>query len=193
MSYKWNNVTTTNPQPYKCGYCQKLISSEKCFFADHFGGEAYPWKYTIFIFPHCDKPTFIQEEFTTKSKFFYPSPTYGDKVDHIPKDVEQIYNEARRCMKSNAHTASVLCCRKLLMHLAVEEGAKENLKFFQYVNYLADKGYVPPNGKEWVEYIKDKGNEANHEIVMMSQKEAEKLIDFLEMLLKFIYEFQRSQ
>jgi len=86
-------------------------------------------------------------------------------------------------------TSAVLTCRKLLMHIAVERGAEEGKSFHQYVEYLAQKGYVPPDGKGWVDLIRTKGNEANHEISIMSKSEAEELITFLEMLLKFIYEF----
>ena len=55
--------------------------------------------------------------------------------------------------------------------------------------YLADNGYVPPNGRGWVDHIRKKGNEATHEIALMQQGDAEELISFVEMLLKFIYEF----
>lgn len=89
----------------------------------------------------------------------------------------------------DAFTACVLACRKLLIHLAVQEGAKPNLSFVDYIDYLANKGYVPPNGKIWVDHIRKKGNEANHEIVLMSQDDARELLSFVEMLLKFMYEF----
>ena len=59
----------------------------------------------------------------------------------------------------------------------------------EYVQYLADKGFVPPNGKGWVDHIRKKGNEATHEISHMERGDAEELIAFAEMLLKFIYEF----
>lgn len=75
------------------------------------------------------------------------------------------------------------------MNIAVANGAHEGLKFIQYVDYLAEKGFVPPNGKEWVDHIRCKGNEATHEIKIMNRSDAEELIGFLEMLLKFIYEF----
>ena len=58
-----------------------------------------------------------------------------------------------------------------------------------YVEYLSNKGYVPPNGRGWVDHIRKKGNEANHEIVLMKKEDAEELILFSEMLLKFIFEF----
>jgi hypothetical protein len=89
----------------------------------------------------------------------------------------------------SSYTAAVLTCRKLLMNIAVAQGAGPGKTFVSYVEHLAASGYVPPNGRGWVDHIRTKGNEANHEIVLMSKAEAEELISFAEMLLKFIYEF----
>ena len=75
------------------------------------------------------------------------------------------------------------------MHIAVEKGAAVGKSFLEYVEYLAQKGYIPPDGKGWVDYILKKGNEANHEIKIMSSDDAADLITFSEMLLKFVYEF----
>ena len=75
------------------------------------------------------------------------------------------------------------------MNIAVSQGADEGQKFIQYVEFLAENGFVPPNGRGWVDHIRQKGNEATHEIVQMSKDDATELISFTEMLLKFIYEF----
>jgi hypothetical protein len=77
----------------------------------------------------------------------------------------------------------------MLMNIAVHQGAKEGLKFIEYVNYLSDNGFIPPNGKHWVDHIRKKGNEATHEIALMKETDAKELLVFTEMLLKFIYEF----
>jgi hypothetical protein len=89
----------------------------------------------------------------------------------------------------SCYTAAVLICRKMLMNIAVQEKAKPGLRFIEYVEYLANNGYVPPNGKVWVDHIRKKGNEATHEIAIMKQEDAKDLLGFLEMLLRFIYEF----
>jgi len=73
------------------------------------------------------------------------------------------------------------------MNIAVAKGAKENLNFVKYVQFLADNNFVPPDGKEWVEHIKNKGNEANHKIEIVSKEDSEELLYFTEMLLTFIY------
>lgn len=75
------------------------------------------------------------------------------------------------------------------MHVAVEQGAEENQKFIEYVNFLDGNGWIPPSGKEWIDEIRKTGNEATHEIVLMNEDDAKQLLDFTEMLLKIIYEF----
>jgi hypothetical protein len=100
-------------------------------------------------------------------------------------------------MRVAAYTAAVMCCKKLLMNMAVTEGAKEGVtkgakegkSFVQYLDYLEHQGFIPAKGKEWVEYVRLKGNEANHEISVMERKDAEQFITFLETLLRANYEF----
>lgn len=92
-------------------------------------------------------------------------------------------------MSVNSFTATVLVCRKMLMNIAVAQGTEAGLTFVKYVEFLASNHFVPPNGKGWVDHIRSKGNEATHEIALMTSDDAGELISFVEMLLKFIYEF----
>lgn len=39
------------------------------------------------------------------------------------------------------------------------------------------------------DHIRDKGNDANHEITLMERKDAEQLIKFSEMLMRTMYEY----
>ena len=81
-----------------------------------------------------------------------------------------------------------MIARKILMHVAVEEKAAPNLKFIEYVDYLSINNFVPPKGRDWVNKIKDKGNEANHELQAMSADDAKEIMHLTEMLLRFNYE-----
>lgn len=71
------------------------------------------------------------------------------------------------------------------MNIAIAEGQR----FIEYIDYLANNGFVPPKGRGWVDHIRKKGNEATHEINPMTHADATELVSFSEMLLKFIYEF----
>ncbi len=140
------------------------------------------WTY-IAICHNCNRPT-----------YFYPGgqvpgPLIGATVKGVPGDVGKLYDEARKSYGVSAFTASIMASRKIIMHIAVSRGAEEGLSFQKYVEYLDAKHFIPPDGKEWVDHIRTKGNEANHEIVIMKQSDAEDLIIFIEGLLKFIYEF----
>ena len=176
----WSGITGVNPHSYTCGYCGKSVASDRGWQTDA-GSERH--RAVIYICPLCKQPSYFYGEEQT------PGVSYGNDVSHLPPDIEALYREARICVASSSYTASVLTCRKLLMSIAVSQGAAEGKTFVHYVEHLASKGYVPPNGRGWVDHIRKKGNEANHEIVLMTKPDAEELISFTEMLLKFVYEF----
>jgi hypothetical protein len=118
-----------------------------------------------------------------------PGVAYGNAVNHLPNDIEQLYQEARAAIAGSAPTAATLCCRKILMHVAVERGGAEGENFTVYVKYLEDQNYIPAGAKAWVDQIRTRGNETNHQIQIKSRPEAEEMIDFTEMLLKVIYDY----
>ncbi len=174
---QWVNVGHLSSIEYTCGHCGKVVATPNGSFASD---AAYC---SIRICPHCTRPTYFE------GPNQLPGVAPGSEVANVPADVDALYREARNCIAVGSNTASVLACRKLLMHLAVTQGAKPGDSFVSYIDYLAGKGYVPPNGQSWVDHIRKKGNEANHDIKIMSKPDAEELIVFAEMLLKFMFEF----
>lgn len=78
------------------------------------------------------------------------------------------------------------------MHVAVQKGAPENSSFKQCVDSLHDKNWLTPDGKRWVDYIRTKSNEANHEIVLASKEGAEALLYLTEAMLILVYELPAS-
>ncbi len=188
MTLTWHQNTGLLSYSYVCGYCGNSIASAIGYFADHFnapsrgsGHRAY-----IYICHKCYKPTF----FDAITAIQTPGAKFGNEVKDIDDvKVASLYDEARRTFSQNAFTSVVLSCRKLLMHIAVAKGAPAGQNFIQYVEYLSNQNYIPPDAKDWVDHIRQKGNEANHEIVIMKEEDAKDLLGFSEMLLKLIYEF----
>jgi len=176
--HTWQNLADIGPRSYKCKFCDKDVATRMGYYR-----KGVP--HQISICPNCANPTYF---LGTEQ---IPAPLLGNTVDELPENINALYDEIRDCTGINAYTSAVLSCRKLLMNIAVEQGADEGKSFLEYVEYLSGKGYVPPDGKEWVDHIRKKGNEANHEIVLMDQDDALDLINFSEMLLKFIYEFPK--
>lgn len=75
------------------------------------------------------------------------------------------------------------------MHVSVAKGAEQGLSFLKYIDFLDTNHFIPPGCRRWVDRIREKGNEANHEIVIMNKAEAEEILSLSEMLLKILYEF----
>lgn len=182
---KWVNINNLKSKSFVCGHCGENISSERGFYTTGHGSPSLSdAREFIYICHNCNKPTFI-DELENKT----PGSLYGKMFEvEIPNLINNLYEEAKRCYSVNAFTAVGLCCRKLLMHIAVECGALKGLRFIEYVNYLDDENYIPKNSKKWVDIIRQKGNEVNHEILILSEKDAKQLIMFSEIIINLIYE-----
>ncbi len=185
MKIEWFAIQPISEKEYDCGYCGRGVAPNKGYWGKSSNsGTTEQW---IYICPFCNNPTYF--DFQGEQ---YPGVVFGTDIKHLPKDIESLYNEARRCMKENASTASVLCCRKLLMHIAVSKGAAAGLSFVDYVNFFVDDGHLPKSSKDWVDHIRKKANEANHEIKIMPLADAEELLKFTEMILKIIFEYPET-
>lgn len=185
MRVNWNNAGTIDSRTYVCGYCGNSVASEKGFHGIPSPGLTTP---KIYICHYCGSPTYF-----SSLGIQTPGPIYGDLVNNLPNsNLQQLYDEARRCMGVSAYTAAVLSCRKLLMNIAVSKGAKEGLRFEEYVDHLVNNHFVPPGSKDWVDHIRNKGNEATHEIALMKKDDAEELVSFIAIILKMIFEFPES-
>jgi hypothetical protein len=182
FSFSWQGVQGISSLEYVCGYCGNRVASSV-------GWTEARARAVIAVCPHCTGPTISGALGAGGAPRTIPGVRPGEDVEHVPERVVGLYNEARDCYAAGAYTSSVLAARKLLMNIAVEQGAPEGGTFASYVDHLAGAGYVPPNGKVWVDQIRTIGNEATHEIDVKTSDEAERLLAFLEMLLKFIYEF----
>lgn len=176
----WRNAdASVGSKQFTCGHCGNLVASTIGYLRSDLG----PDSSCLRICPHCMKPTYFE------AGKQLPGVAPGEVVDHLPSDIAGLYTEARSAIAANAFTASVLASRKLLMHIAEAKGAPKDSKFIEYVEFLEKNHYVPPGGKQWVDHIRQMGNEANHEIKLMTRETAEELVDFSGMLLKFIFEF----
>jgi len=180
MNYEhieWQNSNSATGISFQCGYCGNKAGPSIRF-------PAKGKRDVIYICPTCSQPTY----FDSKQEQT-PKPRLGDEISGINKpNVALLYNEARDCTSVGAYTAAVMACRKILMNLAVDQKAEEGKQFAYYVDYLKDNGFVPPQGKEWVKAIKDRGNDANHQIVPMDEEDATLILHFTGALLRFNYE-----
>lgn len=182
---KWKNTSKIESTPFICWNCGKNIATDEGYIAlykDKYGG--INEKPMIYICHQCSAPSIVDNE---RHMILCPLP--GKEIKKLPEEINCVYNEARTCMSVGAYTAAVMLFRKIIMNMAVAEGAKEGDKFINYVNYLCDNGFVHKRQTKQADEIRTMGNEANHKIECRTKEEAESMLKFIEFLLLNNYEF----
>lgn len=117
-----------------------------------------------------------------------PTQIYGEDMQGLPTELESAYTEARVCFSNDAYTACELLCRKILMHIGVEKGAKEGGSFAGYVDHIVNAGYITKSMEPWVDLIRKHGNKATHKLDAPSRERAESTLMFTTQLLRLVYE-----
>ena len=135
--HEWKNISSLVSKQYTCGHCGNPVASEKGYHGPSIGADGSRW---IYICHFCLKPTFFDER-----EVQVAGAVFGNPVEDIPDTlIKSLYDEARRATSANAYTAAILSCRKILMHIAVSKGAKQGDSFVNYVRFLADQHFIPP-------------------------------------------------
>jgi hypothetical protein len=82
----------------------------------------------------------------------------------------------------------------MLVNMAVSKGDtwEKGKAFTKYVEFLAATLFAPDYTATWVDQIREKGNVATHELGAMSREDAVLLIEFIEMLLKVMFEYPKA-
>lgn len=178
--WEWQSLSETESIAYTCAYCGRKVGVAKGYNA--FGEKK--WMRRVRICHHCSHATYFDESLQQ-----YPAPSFGEPIHEIAEDIGHLYNEARCAFSVNSFTAVALCCRVLLMHIAVDHEAETGNTFAYYVDCLRDNNIVPQKAEAWVDSIRNIGNIANHEIKLIDKDKAESILRFTEMLLKLAYEY----
>ncbi len=187
--YTWNEPERVSNVVFKCGHCGNKVASNSGYplMAPKSVGNMNGTRQNggVYICPNCNVPSL---EVPDTEGQMIPPATPGNSVGGLPDEVRLLYNEARKCIAADSPTAATMLCRKLLVNVAVTEGAPHGQSFAQYVSYLETHNCIPRKGKDWVDKIRKLGNEANHEIQLIDFDDAIKALLFTEMLLRFLYE-----
>jgi hypothetical protein len=149
-------------------------------------GDEPEFKIEVRICNACNVGTTFFEDFQL------PKPLRGETINSDGKDkaldlIVKLYGEARKALSQDCPSCAVLMFRKLLMHIAVQQGAKPRLRFVDYVDHLKSESVIGKPLFPLLDRIKDAGNEENHEIKRATTEEAEDLLNAVTHLIKSIY------
>ena len=144
--------------------------------------------YNVGQCPECGKPVIYDVE----NEMVIPYSCEFGEITHLPDDINNLYKECKLSYSAGAYTCCVTIARTILMHIAVDNGADENLSFVAYVDYLLDNFLPREKSKEWVDKIRKLGNDSVHKLVIASKENAHQSLTFLVQILKIVYELPNS-
>ncbi len=162
-----------------CAHCESKVGSiVLAFIIEDTSSNRYSWV----VCPNCTRGSIVDF-----NRNVIPKIKFGKKINNLPSDIEKAYEETRACHSTNAYTGSVLLCRKIIMHVAVDKGAKEGESFVNYLTYLEKNRFITPNMKIWVDHIRNEGNTANHTSLISDSKTSKSILCFTSRLLDLVY------
>lgn len=126
----------------------------------------------------------------------FPARSPFGTPQNLSPEVEHTWAEALDSFSASAFTACSLMCRKIIFHIAVEEGlpaknARDRAPGFEEcIDYLVNEGHITKKQKErWVDSIRIWGNMATHELAPTDRDTAYSALQFTKQLLEMIYAF----
>ncbi|MCT7651498.1 hypothetical protein N5U19_11480 [Aliarcobacter butzleri] len=85
----WHKLQDLPNKGFVCGYCNTNVSSVKGYKLGAHGDGSGIQLGAIYVCPNCGGPVF----FTLNDKWL-PSPALGNSVQHVPEDLNELYEEA---------------------------------------------------------------------------------------------------
>ena len=149
-----------------------------------------------FYCPNCQRGSVANETFMGGRKFD-PGRMTLPTPDGVPPAEAGLWEEIRRSLSVGAHTAVAMLCRKMLLHLAHTHEVAHNRaatppdNFLRAVDYLKNNYLIPVQFHDWVDKIRQVGNEANHELPQVTHQDAEDIALFTHNLLITLYELPK--
>ncbi|MFE5334833.1 DUF4145 domain-containing protein [Isoptericola sp. NPDC056573] len=169
---------------HACGRAQHLVIAAAESLDDRYRGFVTLWLRCV----SCRQGSVVNQGVLS------PGGTPLGAVGGLPDDIESAWNEVRNCHANGAYTSSVLMCRKILLHVAVERGlpAKDGggraPSFEQAVRHLQDNGLISGEMQPWVDQIRKSGNGATHDLPAIEKDMATMIGTFTYLLLQVAYE-----
>ena len=152
-------------------------------FPDHRGRlRPHPWSAVV----SCKRCGMIAA--VCQGELYPPDDWPGDR--NVPAHVLGAYAEARECLAAGQHTAVAMLCRKLIMNLVVDHGARAGKRYAEYVDWLVAKGYITGSIREQIEFVRVCGNNASHDPNPVGKKRAMATFMLATELLRRLYELE---
>lgn len=179
----WPNSEDIDAKEFICPYCNEKVTSSKGFIQniDHciFGTDIR----STYICPECKRPVYFEKNAYNQEQQ-YPRTLYGENIDNLPKNLNDIYIEARKCFTNELYTATMMCCRKII--LVVAETVKkdgDHTENFKSCVEVIKREYLGEQMEKLVSRVVKIANIGTHEVESISENDALASMKVIEILL----------
>jgi hypothetical protein len=180
----------------ECEYCKMLVSAEvlKAYVATDPQDLAPALRFLFAKCPRCEAPFLAQQEEDVPEGRRAPERMFPITdvrlAGALPKPIQAAFEEASRCMCSNAFTAAAVMCRKALEGICAAHGVNER-SLATSLEKLRDDGTIDRRLYEWADELRLFGNDAAHDLnVVISGEDAADIMDFTRALVEYVFTFR---
>ena len=178
--------TNVDEVEYRCGHCNRSVTSRYLTGFGHKNGETHVTRPNLLSCTKCGKDSTLY----AASEEVQPMPLLGEAVQHLPDDAGRAYTEARIAFSAGAYTACMLMCRNILAYAANHLGSGKQHNFIDYVDYLLNSNQINQTMKDWADDIRQHGNDAAHDLSLRDEEEAAETLMLTKYLLEFVFEVE---
>ena len=83
----WQNLNSIDSKEFKCSYCGFVVATKNGYFHSIIYRR-------IYVCPHCEEPTYFNPAGDQ-----IPDIAPGNEVQHLPELLNNLYKEARNCVR----------------------------------------------------------------------------------------------
>lgn len=196
-------MALTQSFPMHCPRCETVVAARLVNTYSIREEEESPDETLEFLFlkcPECGRP-FLAERTNYwvggPHEWHYEQPTVIYPAERaldasVPKAIADSYDEAQRCFRAAAFTASAVMCRRTAEAICVHHGKNKGVLAQRLKEMLADE-IIERRMFEWAEALREVGNEAAHRVdIVVTKEDARDLLDFTRALIEYIFTFTES-
>lgn len=183
----------------ECFNCRQYVDAQETgAYERYFNGREPSRRYTLLGCPTCQTPVVVQQtnigNMAEGDKWDIPSVVYPEGDTRInpnaPDAIRRAFEEACRCYRSNAYTASTIMCRKTLEGVCeVHEVRERNLSLS--LKAMKERSIIDDHLFDWSDALRTIGNEAAHGVgATISQADAKDTIEFTNAILDYLFSYR---
>ena len=185
----------------ECAYCEAQVDAAVKGTFEHFDPDTmdFPARTSLLQCPRCTGPLLVSEDilgshgardvYDEPYRLFPPRTRQMLGVE-VPESIRRAVYEAERCLKAKAPTAAAIMCRKAMEGICVDQGQRKGSLAAKLKN-LSDSGDLDPKLYEWADSLRDRGNNAAHDVESeVSREDATDLLALAVAVAEYVYTFR---